>query len=143
VWISNLLWSLLLKDIIVVIYSQFFPGSDMGISPCVASILARLASMHASCYVASSEASQGSDSHPPNIKLAHETRASLRVFSPRVVLVATVYLALGPRNTSLRVSKTRLVETRGDSHFFFMKNKYFEVQSNQKWLKKVIFTRDN
>ena len=54
--------------------------------------LARLASIDASFFVASSEASQRCNSHPPDRQLAHETRASLRVFPLRVVLVSTVDL---------------------------------------------------
>ena len=56
----------------------------------LARILARLASIDASFFVASSEASQRCNSHPPDRQLAHETRASLRVFPLRVVLVSTV-----------------------------------------------------
>ena len=52
--------------------------------------LARQASIDTSFFVASSEASQRCNSHPPDRQLAHETRASLRVFPLRVVLVSIV-----------------------------------------------------
>jgi len=72
------------------IWSLFFPGSDMSCVAIWREYLASLASIDASFFVASSEASQRCNSHPPDRQLAHETRASLRVFPLRVVLVSTV-----------------------------------------------------
>ena len=87
---TNTLFTLLFVDII-----WLFGLCSFQVLTCLAWLvwreyLASLASIDASFFVASSEASQRCNSHPPDRQLAHETRASLLVFPLRVVLVSTV-----------------------------------------------------